>query len=66
MTFEKEIKSDQSKKVILVTGGTGLVGRAIHEAIKLEQSNTLELNESWVFACSKDADLKYVQESIQF
>lgn len=42
------------QKVILVTGGTGLVGRAIETVIK-EENNT---NEKWVFLGSKDGDLR--------
>lgn len=40
-------------KIILVTGGTGLVGRAIQNII---ESNKNE-NEKWIFVGSKDADL---------
>eukprot|EP00052_Salpingoeca_macrocollata_P006489 m.53999 g.53999 ORF g.53999 m.53999 type:complete len:323 (-) comp15470_c0_seq1:208-1176(-) len=38
---------------VLVTGGTGLVGKAI-EAVVAEENNP---NETWTFASSKDADL---------
>lgn len=38
---------------ILVTGGTGLVGKALEEAIKSEE----KLDEVWYFAGSKDGDL---------
>ncbi|VDP21571.1 unnamed protein product [Soboliphyme baturini] len=40
--------------VILVTGGTGLVGKAIETAVKKERK---EPNEKWVFLSSKDGDL---------
>uniref|UniRef100_A0A6P7G917 GDP-L-fucose synthase n=1 Tax=Diabrotica virgifera virgifera TaxID=50390 RepID=A0A6P7G917_DIAVI len=40
-------------KVILVTGGTGLVGSAIKEIIQLEKRT----DETWVFLSSKDGDL---------
>jgi len=40
--------------VVLVTGGTGLVGRAIQEVIEAESKS----DEKWVFAGSKDADLR--------
>uniref|UniRef100_A0A182QA08 GDP-L-fucose synthase n=1 Tax=Anopheles farauti TaxID=69004 RepID=A0A182QA08_9DIPT len=40
-------------KVVLVTGGTGLIGKAIETVIKEESP----VNERWVFVGSKDADL---------
>jgi GDP-L-fucose synthase len=43
----------QEKNVILVTGGSGLVGKAVQEVL---QNDTPE-HESWYFATSKDADL---------
>jgi len=42
------------KKVILVTGGTGLVGRAIEIVVKGGEGKP---DEEWFFASSKDADL---------
>ncbi len=45
---------DNAKRVILVTGGTGLVGRAI-EAVVNEDVNE---NEQWIFLSSRDADLR--------
>lgn len=41
------------KKVILVTGGTGLVGHAIQTIVQREKKE----EEEWVFLGSKDADL---------
>ncbi|XP_050419638.1 probable GDP-L-fucose synthase isoform X2 [Adelges cooleyi] len=46
-------------KVILVTGGSGLVGSAIREIVE-NQSNALP-NEKWIFTNSKEADLSNVQ-----
>ena len=43
-----------STTVVLVTGGTGLVGRAIQEAV---QSDSVP-GERWIFASSKDCDLR--------
>ena len=43
------------KKVILVTGGSGLVGCAIR---KISQEDKRE-DEEWIFVGSKDADLRY-------
>ncbi|KAK7503116.1 hypothetical protein BaRGS_00005742 [Batillaria attramentaria] len=42
------------KKVVLVTGGTGLVGRAIETIVQKEEKRP---DEEWYFASSKDADL---------
>ena len=41
------------KKVILVTGGSGLVGRGIQAVVGQEPRQ----EEEWVFLSSKDADL---------
>lgn len=49
------------KCVILVTGGTGLVGQAIKTIADGEEKRP---NEEWYFASSKDADLSYVNEHI--
>lgn len=40
-------------KKILVTGGSGLVGKAIESVIKAENPK----DEEWIFCGSKDADL---------
>jgi len=40
----------------LVTGGTGLVGKAIEKVIK-DESSTKSLDEKWIFLSSRDADL---------
>ena len=42
------------KKVILVTGGTGLVGSAIKY---VSESSEKRDDEEWIFVSSKDADL---------
>ncbi|KDR16135.1 GDP-L-fucose synthase isoform X2 [Zootermopsis nevadensis] len=41
------------KKVVLVTGGSGLVGHAIQTVIQKEERD----DEDWIFVGSKDADL---------
>ena len=46
---------DGGDSVIIVTGGTGLVGKAIEEVI---QSDPVP-NEKWIFLSSKDGDLWY-------
>lgn len=43
-----------SKKIVLVTGGTGLVGRALQKVVA--ESNIQD--EEWVFLSSKDGDLR--------
>lgn len=43
---------------VLVTGGTGLVGKAI-ESVILEENN---ISETWIFLSSKDADLRDKQQ----
>jgi GDP-L-fucose synthase len=45
--------SDQ--KVIIVTGGTGLVGKGIEAALAKGEARD---NERWVFLSSKDGDLR--------
>ena len=42
------------KKIILVTGGSGLVGQAIKRISELDQKD----DEQFIFLSSKDADLK--------
>lgn len=42
-----------SEKIILVTGGTGLVGKAIQKVIETDAKP----DEKWIFVGSKDADL---------
>ena len=43
------------KQVIMVTGGSGLVGSAIKSVVEKEEKKE---NESWVFLSSKDGDLR--------
>uniref|UniRef100_A0A915JSL2 NAD-dependent epimerase/dehydratase domain-containing protein n=1 Tax=Romanomermis culicivorax TaxID=13658 RepID=A0A915JSL2_ROMCU len=42
--------------VVLVTGGTGLVGRALEQVLK-EPGIKRNLDEKWIFVSSRDADL---------
>ncbi|KAK6053808.1 hypothetical protein COOONC_08686 [Cooperia oncophora] len=48
---------DSKEMVVLVTGGTGLVGKAIEQVVNSEQRP----NEKWVFIGSKDCDLTNLQ-----
>lgn len=47
-------------RVILVTGGSGLVGQAIKTVIEEEksQNNENSKDETWIFCGSKDGDLR--------
>jgi GDP-L-fucose synthase len=52
-----------SNAVVLVTGGTGLVGTAIKHIIETEPAGSRfgkREGETWIFASSKDGDLKSV------
>lgn len=46
--------SIHEKRVVLVTGGTGLVGSAIKYVVEQENKNE---NETFMFLSSKDVDL---------
>jgi hypothetical protein len=54
---------EQPKFVVLVTGGTGLVGYAIQHVIDTEPLGSRfgrREGEAWIFLSSKDADLRFV------
>lgn len=46
-----------AQKVVLVTGGTGLVGKAIESVIQEESPS----DEKWIFVGSREANLWYVR-----
>lgn len=50
-----------TESVILVTGGSGLVGKAIEWVIENDSSERFgkRPGEKWVFLTSKDGDLRY-------
>ena len=50
----KEEPRDMMK--VMVTGGTGLVGKALEEAVASDPKPS----EEWVFLSSKDGDLRYI------
>ncbi len=54
-----------SKKIILVTGGTGLVGTAIKN-ISNKPNGTYKKNMKYVFASSKDCDLTNYEKTKQY
>ena len=43
------------EKIILVTGGSGLVGNAVRTIARTEEKRP---NEQWIFLASKDGDLR--------
>ena len=47
------------QSIVLVTGGTGLVGKALQEEVKGQGSRS----ETWVFVGSKDCDLTSLEET---
>jgi GDP-L-fucose synthase len=52
---------DNNASVILVTGGTGLVGKAIQHVVETEPVGSRfgkKPGERWVFVNSSDADLR--------
>ncbi|XP_075236191.1 GDP-L-fucose synthase-like protein [Lycorma delicatula] len=53
--------SDGDKLVILVTGGTGLVGKAIKTVV--EEHGERQDNEQWIFVGSRDADLSDLEQT---
>ncbi|KAI5715750.1 hypothetical protein M8J77_021845 [Diaphorina citri] len=50
------------EKIILVTGGTGLVGKAIEKIVKEEEKRD---DETWIFVGSKEADLSNLESTQQ-
>ena len=50
------------KKVVLVTGGTGLVGSAIKHIVESESKND---SESFIFLSSKDVDLTNKEATLE-
>lgn len=56
----KMMKTEEEKHIIMVTGGTGLVGKGIQMALEKERKAdpNAHSNEEWVFLSSKDGDLR--------
>lgn len=54
LSADPEAKAE-AKSVILVTGGSGLVGKGIQTVVAEQKTRP---NETWIFATSKDADLR--------
>jgi len=60
------MSTKHTQSVVLVTGGTGLVGSAIQHIIETEPVGSRfgrREDETWVFVTSKDADLRCVSSS---
>lgn len=53
-TLKRKSRDVAEKSIIMVTGGSGLVGCAIRDFVK---SNPKD-NEEWVFLSSKDGDIR--------
>lgn len=58
------VVSAPSKQVVLVTGGTGLVGKAIESVAKEGFLNSSDFE--WIFLSSKDCDLSDINETRTF
>ncbi|CAD6185662.1 unnamed protein product [Caenorhabditis auriculariae] len=54
----EEVK--QEPKIVLVTGGTGLVGSAIHQVVNSSEKRE---DENWVFISSRDCNLEDLNET---
>mmetsp|Transcript_17002 Transcript_17002/g.22107 ORF Transcript_17002/g.22107 Transcript_17002/m.22107 type:complete len:347 (+) Transcript_17002:81-1121(+) len=55
-TETEEVKEEESKRKVLVTGGTGLVGKGIESFVSNDEE--AKNNEEYIFLGSKDGDLK--------
>jgi len=53
--------AENKPMICLVTGGTGLVGKAIEHVVNVDGATE---NETWIFAGSKDGDLRVKEECI--
>ena len=57
-TTAQQAKMAELKRV-LVTGGNGLVGRALQEEARKDAKS----DEEWIFISSKDGDLRYFDKA---
>ena len=51
-----ETTNGDAPSIVLVTGGSGLVGQAIKEFV--EEEGNMKAGETWVFLSSKEGDLR--------
>lgn len=49
------------EKIILVTGGSGLIGKAL-QSVVTASCNESSVNEKWIFVGSKEANLWQVEK----
>ena len=56
----------EKENVILVTGGSGLIGKGIQVVLEDPRYNLKRPNEKWVFASSKDVDLKCYESTEKY
>lgn len=56
------MENEQQKKRILVTGGTGLVGKAIQKIVADDEDGN-SINEHWFFTGSEDCDLSDLEQT---
>ena len=54
LPLPKRARVEGDRKVCMVTGGTGMVGKAIEHEIKAQRPE----GEKWIFLSRKDADLR--------
>lgn len=61
------ITDSAAKKVILVTGGSGLVGKAVHHVVNNDTDVRFAKSEdeTWIFLNSKDGDLRNMEATKQ-
>lgn len=55
---------DKAPSVVLVTGGTGLIGRAVEKVVS--DSAECAESESWIFLSSKEVDLKDREATFEY
>jgi len=53
-SLKRKSPDDEAKSIVMVTGGSGLVGCAIRDFVKSHPKD----NEEWIFLSSKDGDLR--------
>ena len=55
--------SSSSNTIVLVTGGSGLVGQAIKSYVSNNNNDKDNNNETWIFLSSNDGDLRDRQQT---
>lgn len=60
LSSEKTVRYGGMRKKILVTGGTGLVGKGVEHAVSQDR----RVDEEWVFLSSNDCDLTSMQQTM--